>query len=126
MPPTSTTDTSAAARSRVDAATDAFLARYVEWREACLELRRTDRQWSTSTSADRRLAFAAHRASLEREAAAADAYGKASEEIRRAKRPRAPSDPAQPAAVRGPRASTAQRGHARKRGRPRREVLARR
>ncbi len=87
MPPTHTSDTFAAARSEIDAATDAFLARYVDWRESCLELRRTDRQWSSAASVDRGVAFDAHRASLEREAAAADAYGRASEEIRAAKRP---------------------------------------
>ena len=87
MPPTHTRDAFPVVRSEIDAATDAFLARYVDWREACLELRRTDRQWSSAASVDRRVAFGAHRASLEREAAAAHAYGRASEQIRRAKRP---------------------------------------
>ncbi len=65
-----------------DAATDAFLARYVEWREACVEVRCTGRRWSAAAPADRRTAFVVHRASLEREAAAAFAYARASEEIR--------------------------------------------
>jgi hypothetical protein len=78
---------SATARSQADAAADAFVARYVEWREACLELRWTDRRWSAAGGADRRTAFVAHRASLEREAAAADAYAKASQDIRSTRRP---------------------------------------
>lgn len=81
MRPTTRTSTTSAGRSPGDAATDVFLARYVEWREACLEVRGTGRWWASAAPAGRRAAFAAHRAALEREAAAARAYASASEAI---------------------------------------------
>jgi hypothetical protein len=90
MPPTRPSDAFTTNQSEGNAATDAFLERYVEWREACLELRWTQRRWSAAAPVDRRIAFAAHRASLEREAAAAEAYATASEQV---SRPRADTAP---------------------------------
>ncbi len=81
MRPTTPTSTIPTGRSPADAAADTFLARYVEWREACLEVRGTGGRWGCAAPADRRAAFAAHRAALEREEAAAQAYASASQAI---------------------------------------------
>jgi hypothetical protein len=54
----------------VDEAIDA----YVEWREECLFLVDAYNRWSSEADRDRRLAFAAYRAALDREQQACSVY----------------------------------------------------
>jgi hypothetical protein len=54
--------------------TDAFIESYVCWREACDAVASAYAQWMRSPRPERRLAFAAYRAALEREDRAADAH----------------------------------------------------
>jgi hypothetical protein len=47
---------------------------YLGWREECVALQETYDLWCVAAGADRRLAHAAYRASLEREETAAESY----------------------------------------------------
>lgn len=60
---------------------DVFLVRYIEWREACGDLRATNALWAAADRGHASSAFAAHCAALEREEAAAAAYATAATAI---------------------------------------------
>lgn len=57
-----------------DARVDAMIETYVEWCEECSGLEKAYERWTASGRAERRLAYAAYRAALEREEKAAAAY----------------------------------------------------
>jgi hypothetical protein len=54
--------------------TDDFIESYVSWREACHAVAAAYLRWTRSPRHDRRVAFAAYQAALEREDRAADAH----------------------------------------------------
>ncbi len=53
---------------------DELVDAYVEWREECLALAGAYERWSGEADRDRRLAFAAYRAALDREQQACSVY----------------------------------------------------
>lgn len=53
---------------------DELVDAYVEWREECLVLAGAYERWSSEANRDRRLAFAAYRAALDREQQACSVY----------------------------------------------------
>lgn len=53
---------------------DELMDMYVEWREACIVLRRAYEHWSSVRVAERELAFAAYRAALDWEEQASAVY----------------------------------------------------
>jgi hypothetical protein len=53
---------------------DALLERYVDWREQCIEARKTYRRWLDCARDQRGLAYAGYVAALDREEQAAHAY----------------------------------------------------
>lgn len=57
-----------------DAQVDAMIETYVEWSEECAVLEGAYERWTSSEPPDRRLAYAAYRAALDREEKAAAAY----------------------------------------------------
>jgi hypothetical protein len=57
-----------------DSRADAFVERYVDWREECEALDSAYRWWGKSTRSESDLAFATYRAALDREEQAARAY----------------------------------------------------
>jgi RecB family exonuclease len=57
-----------------DSRIDAFVERYVDWREECEALDSAYRRWARATASERDLAFAAYRATLDREEQSARAY----------------------------------------------------
>lgn len=57
-----------------DAWVDALIDSHVEWREECEAVARAYERWTGSERAERRLAYAAYRAALEREEKAAAEY----------------------------------------------------
>ena len=71
-----------AATERRSRLTDAFLESWVSWREACEDVRRAYRSWSTCARPQRALAFAGYRAALDREQVAASVHADAARRIR--------------------------------------------
>lgn len=57
-----------------DPRVDALLDTYGEWREECEEVERAYERWTGSERAERRFAYAAYRAALDREEKAAAVY----------------------------------------------------
>ena len=53
---------------------DVMMNVYVDWREECIALRRAYERWSSVRVAERKLAFAAYRAALDREDRASAVY----------------------------------------------------
>jgi hypothetical protein len=53
---------------------DALLERYVSWREECIAVRESYRYWAGSRCGERRLAYGAYLAALDREEQAARSY----------------------------------------------------
>jgi hypothetical protein len=53
---------------------DVMVDVYVDWREECVALRKAYERWSSVRVAERKLAFAAYRAALDREDRASAAY----------------------------------------------------
>jgi hypothetical protein len=54
---------------------DEAIERYVDWREACAAVRHAYEQWVRAPKHERPLSFAAYRAALDQEEAAATLYG---------------------------------------------------
>ena len=54
---------------------DEAIERYVDWREACATVRHAYEHWACAPKAERPLSFAAYRAALDQEEAAATLYG---------------------------------------------------
>ena len=53
---------------------DVMMDMYVDWREECIALRKAYERWSSVRLAERKLAFAAYRAALDREDRASAVY----------------------------------------------------
>jgi hypothetical protein len=53
---------------------DEAIERYIDWREACGAVQHAYEQWSHAPACERALSFAAYRAALDREEAAATLY----------------------------------------------------
>ena len=60
---------------------DVMIARRDEWRQECQRVWASDPVWSPETRADCVLAFAAHRAAIDREERAAACYAEAVEQL---------------------------------------------
>jgi hypothetical protein len=60
---------------------EAFLESYIDWREQCEQVRAAYERWTSSEPSDRRLAFAAYRAALDREECAAARNGEWAEQL---------------------------------------------
>jgi hypothetical protein len=69
-----------------DLPVDAFVERYVDWREQCEALDSAYRGWVQATWWTRDTAFETYRAALDREAKAADAYERATARLEDAER----------------------------------------
>lgn len=70
-----------------DPLVDAYVERYVDWREECGHLKGAYQRWTVSGALDRDLAFSAYCAALDREEKAAGVYELMAEQIaRRARR----------------------------------------
>jgi hypothetical protein len=54
---------------------DEAIERYVDWREACAAVRDAYELWTRAPAHERPLSFAAYRAALDQEEAAATVYG---------------------------------------------------
>jgi hypothetical protein len=74
-----------------DPLVDAYVERYVDWREECDHLKSAYQRWTVSGALDRDLAFGAYRAALDREEKAAGVYELMAEQIARRVRPRVPA-----------------------------------
>lgn len=70
-------------RNRQAVLVDAAIDSYVDWREESAEVRQAYRRWSDASRQDRRVAFAAYAAALDREALASDLYAAVIERVRR-------------------------------------------
>jgi hypothetical protein len=77
---------------------DELMDVYVEWREECIALREAYERWSDGPITDRRLAFAAYLAALEREEQASAVYEDRLYEIERE-----PHEPVAPPSTLGDR-----------------------
>lgn len=53
---------------------DELMDAYVEWRQECIAVHKSYERWSSVPSDERRLAFAAYRAALDREELASSVY----------------------------------------------------
>jgi hypothetical protein len=60
---------------------DEMLDAYMGWRRECVTVRTAYREWSTGPGPDRRLAFAAYRAALDREQQASLVYADCSRRV---------------------------------------------
>jgi len=68
------TGASSSDASQRDLHVDAFVDRYVEWREECQALDSAYDDWARSKRSERGIAFATYRAALDREEKAASDY----------------------------------------------------
>jgi hypothetical protein len=74
---------SPSAQAKLDDLVDELVDRYLCWREECVSVQASYDNWSRAEAGERRLAFSAHVAALDREQHAAVTYQRCAEKITR-------------------------------------------